>query len=202
MSRRIATGAASAALLSLALGSTPARADAPWVTSSARLDEGRQVEVSIGTRAFGAGLLVADTPSTAIGAEGLLYPGDRVFELRGARQWRLTRTGRLFSLSVQAGAASFATVSGPFDLGVGPEGGLTVGWGWQHFMVDLGAQAGAEVFARSGGPRFPLRLLLGLGTRLGRVGLGVWGRAGADLEAGRPVTFRLEATAALRLWSR
>jgi hypothetical protein len=178
-----------------------ARAEAAFVTSSARLEEGRKVEVSVGTRAFGVGVLVADTPSTAFGAEALFAPADRVFEVRGARQWRLTEAARTFSLSAQAGAATYATAAGPFDAGVGPEGGLALGWSWDHFSVDLGAQAGAELFFRSGGPRFPLRLVLGLGTRLGKVGLGAWGRAGVDLEPGRPLTFRLEAALALRLFS-
>lgn len=194
--------ACAAALGLSALFASPAFAEAAFVTSSAHLEEGRKVEVSIGTRAFGVGMLVADSPSTAVGAEGLFAPGDRVFELRGARQWRLTPAARTFSLSAQAGAAVFATAAGPFDGGAGPEGGLTLGWGWEHFAVDVGAQAGAELFVRSGGPRFPLRLLLGLGTRLGRVGLGVWGRAGADVEAGRPPAFRLEAAVALRLFSK
>ena len=58
---------------------------------------------------------------------------------------------------------------------------------------EVGAQAGAEYFLRTGGPRLPVRALLGLRGRLASVGLGLVLRGGQDFEPGLSPTWRGEA---------
>lgn len=173
-----------------------ARAEGPWVGTAAHPADGTAFELRGGTRTLEAAALRGNG-RVADGLELVYAFPDRVTEVRGARSWRLTAPDRIFAVSAQAGA-SVLFVGGPFDLGLGPHGALVLGWQGAHVAFDLGAQAGAEIFFRTGGPRFPLRLLTRLGLRFGRFGVGLAGRAGVDLEPGRFFALRYEALLVVR----
>jgi hypothetical protein len=133
---------------------------------------------------------VPDSRPTAFGGELLVHPGDGVLELRGSGQWQLSSGERAFSTSAQLGLTVLGVVRGPADVGLGPHAGLFVGLGGARLEGFLGAQAGAEAFLRTGGPRVPLRGVLGARGRLGGLGLALTARAGVDLERGLSATWR------------
>ncbi len=74
---------------------------------------------------------------------------------------------------------------------------MSAGIGSPQLDVFLLAQGGAELFARTGGPRFPIRAGLGFAAELGSVRFGVIARTGADLEPARAFTLRYELSASL-----
>jgi hypothetical protein len=171
-----------------------ASADAPLITARSRV-EASHLSLLVGTHGVGLGFLlprppVPDARPTAFGGELLVHPGEGVLELRGSGQWQLSSGERAFSTSAQLGLTVLGVVRGPADLGLGPHAGFFVGLGGQHLEGFLGAQAGTEVFFRTGGPRFPLRGVLGARGRLGGLGLALTARAGVDLEHDLYATWR------------
>jgi hypothetical protein len=178
------------------LVATPAWADPSVLGATARIPETSQVQLFGGTREFGAGVVLPDGRNGE-SAEVAYNPWDSVLQARAQRLFTLVRHD-VFGLTAQVGGSLIGVLQGPPDLGIGPEAGLVTGWGWRHVNLDLGAQAGADWFFRSGGPRFPLRLLLTVGVHWGDWGGGVMGRAGADLESGYYPALRYEALLFLR----
>lgn len=171
-----------------------AAAEAPWLTARGHVDASH-VSLLGGTQGVGAGFLLAGAPQpelrpSAFGGEFFVLPAAGVVELRGAAQWGLTRRPELFSASAQLGLTASGVVRGPADIGVGPHAGLFAGLGGSRGEGFLGVQAGLEAFARTGGPRVPLRVLVGGRGRLGAVGLALTARAGVDLEGGGPALWR------------
>jgi hypothetical protein len=174
-----------------------ALAEAPVLSAHSRV-EGSRVGLLLAPHGVGAGVVLAqegEAPVT-LSAEALYIPGTGVAEVRGAWQRRLTGEG-LFSASVQVGLVGYGVLRGPADVGLGPHVGLFAGLGGSHLEGFLGAQAGAEYFLRTGGPRLPVRGLLGLRGRLGNVGLGLVLRGGQDFEPGLSPTWRGEALLSL-----
>ncbi|WNG20285.1 hypothetical protein [Cystobacter fuscus] len=178
-----------------------AAAEAPLLTARGRVDASH-LSLLGGTQGVGVGFLLAQAPRpdarpTAYGGEFFVQPTPGVLELRGAGQWQLTPGAGAFSASAQLGLTAYGVVRGPADVGLGPHAGLFVGLGGTHVEGFLGAQAGLEAFLRTGGPRVPLRLLLGGRGRLGAVGLALSARAGVDLERGVQATLRGDVLLAL-----
>lgn len=85
-----------------------------------------------------------------------------------------------------------STVRGPLTVGIGPHAGIHAGLGRNLWEVNAGATVGAELFT-DGGPRFPVRLELGAGGRLGSVHVRGIARVGQDVEVGHASIFRMEA---------
>lgn len=141
---------------------------------------------------IGGGVAFPWTEKRSWGAEALVWTGSGVLETRGGVAWQLWKPG-LLALSAQTGAALHVVGKGAFDLGLGPELGLSLGLGRERWEVSLGAQTGLELFVRTGGPRFPLRGVLQARYGRGPLDLTLFGRAGADYENGTHPTIRAEA---------
>ncbi|WP_257457723.1 hypothetical protein [Archangium lipolyticum] len=183
-----------------------AAAEAPILTARSRVDDSR-LSLFAGPQGVGVGFLLPRAPEpgvrpTAFGGEFFVHPGSGVLELRGAGQWRLGSGEGSFSASAQLGLTAYGVVRGPADAGLGPHGGLFVGLGGPRLEGFLGAQAGAEAFLRTGGPRFPLRAVLGGHGRLGPLGLTLTARAGVDLEHGLSPTWRGDVLLSLDWYGR
>ena len=178
-----------------------AAAEAPLLTAHSRVDDS-QLSLLAGSSGAGVGFLltrppVPDSRPGAFGGELFLQPASGVLELRGAGQWQLGACERLFCASAQLGATVYGVLRGATDVGLGPHAGLFVGLGGRRLEGFVGVQAGLEAFLRTGGPRVPLRLVLGGRGRLGPVGLALSARAGADVEGGLYPTWRAEVLLAL-----
>ncbi|QRN97476.1 hypothetical protein JRI60_52595 [Archangium violaceum] len=183
-----------------------AAAEAPILTARSRVDDSR-LSLFAGPQGVGVGFLLArpagpDVRPTAFGGELFVHPGSGVLELRGAGQWRLGSGEGAFSASAQLGLTALGVVRGPADVGLGPHGGLFVGLGGPRLEGFLGVQAGAEAFLRTGGPRFPVRTVLGGRGRLGPVGLTLTARAGMDLEHDLYATWRGDVLLSLDWYGR
>ena len=183
-----------------------AAAEAPVLTARGRVDASH-LSLLAGPQGVGLGFLLAAPPApesrpTAFGGELFVLPSTGVLELRGAGQWQLTSGEGLFHASAQLGITAYGVVRGPADLGAGPHAGLTASLGGPRLEGFLGAQAGLEAFLRTGGPRVPLRALLGARGRLGPWGLALTARAGVDLERGLSATWRGDVLLALSWYGR
>lgn len=167
---------------------TAAAADGAWLTARGRLAPESRLEAFGGVRAVGVGVVVPDDAGAgaALAAEAAYGYLDRTVELRGSRVWQLTRAARFASASASVGVSALLVPEGAPALGAGPHAGLTLALGGRTFSVQLGVQAGLEVFGTQPAVRVPLRALLGLDFALGPVSLALLARAGADLEPGRP----------------
>jgi hypothetical protein len=152
-------------------------AESMWLTSHGRLlpDSAFNLEAFVGTRSAGVGAMQG-----GLGAELAYFFTDRTVELRAAKAWQL-KVGAA-SASATIGGASYL-VPDAFDLGIGPQLGLTLGLGGERFQFDLGLQTGADAFVR-GALRFPQRGLVGFSAHLGPVVVGLQARLGVDLEVG------------------
>ncbi|WPB77231.1 hypothetical protein KYC5002_50660 [Archangium violaceum] len=183
-----------------------AAAEAPVLTARGRVDASH-LSLLGGTQGVGLGFLLAAPPvpesrPTAFGGELFVLPSTGVLELRGAGQWQLTSGKGAFQASAQLGLTAYGVVRGPADLGLGPHAGLIASLGGPRFEGFLGAQAGLEAFLRTGGPRVPLRALLGARGRLGPWGLALTARAGVDFEGGLYATWRGDVLLALSWYGR
>ncbi len=183
-----------------------AAAEAPVLTARGRVDASH-LSLLAGPQGVGLGFLLAAPPvpgsrPTAFGGELFVLPSTGVLELRGAAQWQLSSGEGLLQASGQLGLTTHGVVRGPADLGLGPHAGLTASLGGPRLEAFLGAQAGLEAFLRTGGPRVPLRALLGARGRLGPWGLALTTRAGVDLERGLSPTWRGEVLLALSWYGR
>jgi len=179
-------GALRLAVLLAATLATAAQADATWLAARGRLAPETRLEVFAGVRSVGAGVVLPDDASAraALAAEGLWNYLDRTAELRGARVWQLTEPG-LATASASLGVSALLVPEGVPTLGAGPHAGLSLALGGRAFSVQLGLQAGLELFGTQPPVRFPVRALLGVDVALGPVSLALLARAGADLEPGR-----------------
>lgn len=186
------------AALSLLAGSAAALAESGWLTARGRLAPELRVEAWGGPRSVGAGFLRPDEPGApaGLGAEVAYVIPDRVLTLRAGRAWQLTRTGFATASATLGGAAWFVPQV-DFDLGIGPHAGLALALGGERFTVDLGLQAGLEIFVRYGGPRVPVRAQLGASLRLGEWAVGAMARAGADVLPGEGFVGRGEVILSL-----
>lgn len=134
----------------------------------------------------------SDVNAGALSAELAYAPLDGVGELRAARSWQLTDPHRLFSSSLLIGASSYLVVKGPVDFGIGPNAGIFAGWGRRNWEVWFGAQGGVEAFVRTGGPRFPVRALVGVRGRTGDIGASLTARGGTDFDPEYAMAWRGE----------
>ena len=169
----------------LCCSSIDAFAEAGWLASQGKIPEAIHVQAFGGTDSFGIGALLPDEPgtrSTSWTGEVLWQWKSRVGEARLSRLVAV-RQNRFASVSAFFGLAALLVPEGKTDLGLGPNGGLTLTLGGNRFWVDLGVQTGFEVFVRSGGPRFTERAVVAANLRLGSFTLSVMARIGADLEA-------------------
>ncbi|WNG45837.1 hypothetical protein F0U60_18250 [Archangium minus] len=183
-----------------------ATAEAPVLTTRGRVDASH-LTLLAGPQGVGLGFLLAaplepESRPTAFGGELFVLPSTGVLELRGAGQWQLTSDEGVFQASAQLGLTTYGVLRGPADLGLGPHAGLTASLGGPRLEGFLGAQAGVEAFLRTGGPRVPLRALLGARGRLGPWGLALTARAGMDLERGLSATWRGDVLLALSWYGR
>jgi hypothetical protein len=183
-----------------------AAAEAPVLTARGRVDDSH-LSLLAGPQGVGMGFLLARPPMSgarpiAFGGELFVHPSPGVLELRGAGQWQLGSGEHAACASAQLGFTAYGVVRGPADVGLGPHAGLTVGLGGERLEGFLGAQAGLEAFLRTGGPRFPLRVLLGGRGRLGPVGLALTARAGVDVEHGLYATWRGDVLLAVSWYGR
>lgn len=177
------------------LAAAPALADATLAGSPSRPPPDATASVLLTSRGFGLSLYAPcsrpEENRRALLAELHSTPLDGFLELRLGMLWQLVSAG-LFSVTTQLNGALFAPTRGPLDVGLGPEAGISVGLGGDGFEVFLGAQAGAEGFARGPGVRFPARLALGLRAGIGGFRASLVARAGADFEPGLLPTGRAE----------
>ncbi|WP_375769299.1 hypothetical protein NR798_00025 [Archangium gephyra] len=183
-----------------------ATADAPVLTARGRVDDSH-LSLLAGPQGVGLGFLLAAPPvpgsrPTAFGGELFVLPSTGVLELRGAGQWQLTSGQGPFQASAQLGLTTYGVVRGAADLGLGPHAGLTASLGGPRLEALLGAQAGLEAFLRTGGPRLPVRALLGARGRLGPWGLALTARGGVDFERGLSATWRGDVLLALSWYGR
>ena len=172
-------------------------AEGSWLAARGRLLNETRVEAWVGTRSFGLGMVKPDAPGAAAGmvGEATWAVFDRVLELRGARQWQLTKA-RAVTLSTSLGATVFLVPEGQTDVGVGPHGTFTASFGGEVFSFDLSLQTGVEIFAR-GPNRLPQRVVAGFNLRLGDFTVALMGRAGADVMPGHNFVVRGEAMLAV-----
>jgi hypothetical protein len=131
-----------------------------------------------------------DRRRAAWAAELAWAPSDATVELRGARAWQLRAPSFATPMAELGLAAILVPAVGVPDVGVGPHAGLSVRLGGETFAVNLGLDAGAELFAGTGGPRFPLRALAGLTVHAGRLTVTLHARGGVDLEWSRSTLYR------------
>jgi hypothetical protein len=180
--RRLVQGA----LLVLVAWAGGAHAEGAWLTARGRLQPELRVEGWGGPRTAGLGFVRPDEPgaSGAWGLEASYAFLDRAVELRGTRQWQLSKT-RFATASATVGASGFMVTAGGLNLGLGPHAGLTLSLGGRAFSVDLGLQTGAELFVSQDSVRLPQRALIGVNVLIGRVAVSFMARAGADLLPGR-----------------
>ena len=182
-------GAAAIALLVSAL----ACAESAVSGAQSHIPDRARIDLLVGTRVLGVGF-TAPRDTSAWGAEGVWAWNDRVLELRGNHQWLLA-TSEPLAFSAHLGATALVVPVGGFDVGGGPQAGLTLGWSGQIIRFDVGLEGGAEGFFTSSGLRFPVRLVPALRARLGRLELGLVAKAGLDLTVKAPSAFRYEALA-------
>jgi hypothetical protein len=186
-------------LAALVLLAPLAHAEAPVLTARSRV-EGSHLALLLAPNGLGVGIQ-RSSPTRGAGAYGLaaelLYlPATGTVELRHAHQLQLAGGG-LFALSLAAGVSGYGVFRGPVNVGAGPVLGVFAGLGGTQWEVLLGAQGGAEYFLATGGPRFPVRGVLGAQGRVGEWGVSLTARAGADLEPGRYATLRGDAVLAV-----
>lgn len=176
-----------------------AQAEAGWLTAQGRVGDRAELAVFAGPRSVGAGFLRPDAGDArkGLGLEAAWLLEDRVAQLSAARRWQLNQTSA-GTFSASAGLVGFVVPEGRFDLGLGPVVGLNLGLGGQAFSVQLGVLSGVELFVR-GTARFTERLQLGLRAQVGRVTLGVSGRAGVDVSPGQSFVLRADAIFSLGL---
>lgn len=198
--RRPKPGASLVSLLvtALLLGSTGARAEAPWLTSRGRLLPAVRLEVFGGPGSVGVGVVRpdADDASAGLGLELAWALMDRTAELRAARVWQLTRTGTA-TVSAALGTSLFVVPVPGFDAGGGANVGLTLSLGGARFTFDVGLSTAMELFLRLDTPRLPQRVLVGLNLTLDRVSVSVMARAGVDVMPGHAFVGRAEAVLSL-----
>lgn len=193
-----ATAAVRAGAALLALTAAVAHAEAGLLTARGRLAPELRLEAWGGSRTVGVGVVRPDAAGAraGLGAELLWAWPDRTLELRGARVWQLTPP-RFATASATLGGAVHLVPEGGVDGGVGPHAGLTLALGGERLTVDLGLQAGGELFFRERLLRLPLRAALGVGLRLGPLAVGLHARAGLDLAPGQAFLGRGEVALSL-----
>ncbi len=169
--------------------SCAASAEGQWVTARGRLVPETRLEVWGGARTVGVGAVKPNAEATAAWAAELAYAFiDRVVELRAARVWQFTRS-RFATASANLGTSLFVVPVG-FNLGLGPNAGLTLSLGGKTVSVDLGLQSGVDLFIFEVAPRLPQRALIGVTVRVRDFTLSAMARTGVDLVPGHPFVFR------------
>jgi hypothetical protein len=186
------------ALLAVVSWSGVSVAEGAWLTARGRLLPETRLEAFGGPRSLGVGLVHpdADGAPAGVAVEVAYVLPDRVAELRGNRVWQFTAP-RFGTASASLGLTGIVVPEGAFDLGIGPQAGLTLALGGDTFTVDLGLQSGLELFVRQVTPRLPQRALVGLNFHLGKVSASVMARMGVDLLPGRPFVGRGEVILSL-----
>lgn len=168
-------------------------AEAPVLSSHSVLPEGALVSVWGTSRGFGVGgaIPLAASSRRHFVVEGQWNIPDRAGEIRAAWTWGLATEG-VFTSMLSLGPTVAIVPYGAFDVGMGPHVSLFLGLGGTLFRVELGIETGVEVFARTGGPRFPQRTVLGFHSVFERFTGAVMLRAGTDIELTRPFVGRIE----------
>lgn len=178
-------------LISVVLVSSAlAHAEAGWLVTRGRWQQGLAVSAWGGTQSFGLGVLEQRTQSASSGELTWNFH-DRTAELRGDALWNVSPAVTLF-----AGASAHLVPEG-FDGGFGPHLGATLALGGDVVAVHLSLQTGAELFFSQFSPRLPQRAGLAVTFRFGRWSLGLAGRAGVDLVPGAAFVGRGEVVLSL-----
>lgn len=177
------------AVVASVVASCVASAEGQWLTARGRLVPQTRLEVWGGARTVGVGAARSNEEATAAWSAELAYAfTDRVVELRAARLWQFTRS-RFATASANAGTSVFVVPVG-FNLGLGPNVGLTLSLGGEAVSVDLGLQSGVDLFIFEAAPRLPQRALIGVTVRVRDFTISAMARAGADLVPGHAFVFR------------
>jgi hypothetical protein len=175
----------------------------PLATASPADAVGRATEQSTATIHYGQGLYaptyglglelpVAPLRSAAVDWE--LSPSSGVLTPRASYHVQLTAP-RLVTVAASFGVTMALVYRGALNAGFGPRVGLGVAIGREWLRLDLGAQAGGEIFAHEIGPRVPVRAVSTLRTSVAGFTAGVTVRAGYDFEPDRYTLPRFEALA-------
>jgi hypothetical protein len=175
----------------------------PLATASPADAVGRATEQSTATIHYGQGLYaptyglglelpVAPLRSAAVDWE--LSPSSGVLTPRASYHVQLTAP-RLITVAASFGVTMALVYRGALNAGFGPRVGLGVAIGREWLRLDLGAQAGGEIFAHEIGPRVPVRAVSTLRTSVAGFTAGVTVRAGYDFEPDRYTLPRFEALA-------
>ena len=174
-----------------------AAAEPAVLTVDAKTPEAPRTWAVLGSfTSLGVGALLSPGPHRARSGEVFTSLRDRTLEGRYGEAWQFWDTG-LWAASVQASGSLLTTAMGPFDLGLGPHAGISLGLGRPRWDVFLNASAGAEFFLRQLGPRIPVRAGLGGRVHVGPLTLALLARAGADFEVRRQFALRADALLAV-----